>query len=260
MDAATVTLGTARRAAGDLLERNMDLVWDREYQETADSWFITVDSSRYYMTQLDRHRLKPPQFVQVPKDGSAPRVVHAVTGDVIRSLALGDPVLLPRVDDRVLYYSQPASVWREWLPQLRYFRLDVVAPHDDGRDQFVARIHCPDNEDATARLRALDVPSRLGDGELETGHPPLFARPVIEGIQASVRLQRRRPWVTWDTSQVLRVSVREAEDPFRLTEADFRNALRLEELFDRLGWQDDLDHDAVPIEVVTRDRYPELFE
>ena len=260
-----ITVETARRLAGDLLDHDLDLVWNQEWLETADAWAIVVNSQRYYMTRLDRHRLVPPRFVVVPKNGSAPSIATEVTGDVIGRGDIDDVVRFPRVPDRLLFYSQPASVWREWLPQLRYFRLEVVRPRDDGRDQFVARFLCNDEVDAAARLAQFGVQTRPSEGGLEFLNPAYpgvvsrFAAPTIDGIRVELGIGAPHTWTPGRRTIILSFSLREAGDQFRLTEADLANALHLEKRFDDLGWQNDLDTTIRAEHVITREHYPDLF-
>ena len=252
---AVVTLSSAERIAGDLLHHDSDLVWNREWVETPDSWFITVNSVTFYMTKLDRHRLVPPRFVAVPKDGSAPRIVEAVTGAAVGSFSVGDEPF-PRVSDTVLFASQPLEVWRRWLPQLRYFELQVVPPRYEGGDQLVARFAFDGEEDAAARLAALGLPTRQGERGLEfvpggTG---------IAGVPAHYSLGGRSSWVPGQPHIAFTVSVWGQQDLYFVRDVDFENALKLERRFDELGWAELLDDQEPDRNVVTRLRYPELFE
>ena len=262
---AVITVETARRVAGDLLGHDLDLVWNQEWLETDDAWAIVVNSQRYYMTRLDRHRLEPPRFVIVPKDGSAPSIASDVTGDVIGRGDIDDVARFPRMPDRYLFYSQPASVWREWLPQLRYFRLEVVRPRDDGRDQFVARFICNDEMDAAARLARFGMQTRPSEGGLEFVNPAYpgivqrFAAPTIDGIRVEVTIGAPHKWTPGRRTIILSFSLREGGDQFRLTEADLANALHFEKRFDELGWQSDLDPTIRAEHVITREHYPDLF-
>ena len=264
-----VTVATAKRVARDLVAARyptevLDLVWDQEYAETAGAWAITVDSAKYYMSRLERHHLRPARFVIVPKDGSEASIQDSIPGTVIDAHAVTDPVRLPQIHEKLLYYSQPAAVWKAWLPQLRYFRLEVVQPRDDGRDMFVARIVCEDDVDAAARLEALGVPTRQGEHGLEFAEPrlpylPTYNSATIDGIDVDVAIRAPGRWRPGHRTHILSFSLREAGDPFRLTAKDFTNALYLEKRFDELGWIGDLDPEHTGIQVVTPDRYPELF-
>jgi len=262
---AVITVETARRVAGELLDHDLDLVWDQEWLETADAWAIVVNSQRYYMTRLDRHRLQPPRFVVVPKDGSAPSIASEISGDVIGRGDIDDVARFPRIPDNLLFYSQPAAVWREWLPQLRYFRLEVVRPRDDGRDQFVARFICDDEVDAAARLARFGVATRVGDEGLEfaTTAVPGFIRrmaaPTIDGVRVELGIGAPGKWTPGRRTVTLSFSLRAADDPFRITEADLANALHFEKRFDELGWQNDLDPTIRAEHVITREHYPDLF-
>ena len=237
-----VTLATAQRLAGELVAERypgelLDLAWDREYTETTTSWVITVNTLRFYMTRLERHRLVPDRFVVVPKDGSAPTVAASIEGEIVDAMSLDDPRLFARLPDRILFQSQPAEVWRQWLPRLRYFHLEVSLPRDDARDTFVARIRCMDEVDAQARLTRI----RADDPEVRA----LFVR--------------SRTWRHGTRTGFLRFDVRGTDNQSQLTAADFERALTLEARFDALGWADDRDDEAPPQQAITRERYPDLF-
>jgi len=183
---------------------------------------------------------------------------------VIDAHSVTDPVRLPQIHEKLLYYSQPAAVWKAWLPQLRYFRLEVVQPRDDGRDMFVARIVCEDDADAAARLAAIGQPTRPGEHGLEFAEPrlpylPTYNSATIDGIDVDVAIRAPGRWRPGHRTHILSFSLREAGDRFRLTAKDFTNALHLEKRFDELGWIGDLDPEHTGIQVVTPDRYPELF-
>jgi hypothetical protein len=258
------TLSAARRMAGELLGHDPDLVWDREWLETSDAWAIIVDTGRYYMTALDRHRLSPPQFVMVPKDGSAPHVTSAMEGSPIGGFTVGaEPK--PRVSDAVLYRSQRREFWQAWLPRLRYFELRVVPPRYDGGDQLVARFRFDDEVDAATRLTAIGLaPQRTERGihfepnTLEAA--PRFRGLTLGGIPTHVTLTDRRAWVPSYPFVSFSVAVAGADgDMYRVTRADVENALALEQRFDELGWASLRDPDEPPLPFVTRARYPELF-
>jgi len=259
-----VTLATARRIAGDLLEHDLDLVWDREWLETADAWAIVVDTGRYYMTSLDRHRLSPPRFVIVPKDGAAPHLASEVAGSPIGGFTVADEPR-PRVSDAVLFRSQQREFWQEWLPRLRYFELQVVPPRYDGGDQLVARFRFQDEADAAARLGAIGLRTQRIDRGLRFEPDSLAAAPsfrglMLHGVQTFVTLTDRRAWVPSYAFVSFSLAVAGADgDLYRVTRTDVENALALERHFDDLGWGALRDPDEPPLPFVTRERYPELF-
>ena len=160
------------------------------------------------------------------------------------------------VSDTVLFASQPLEVWRRWLPQLRYFELQVVPPRYDGGDQLVARFAFDGEEDAVARLADLGLPTRHGERGLEfvpggTG---------IAGVPAHYSLGGRSSWVPGQPHIAFTVSVWGQQDLYFVREVDFENALQLERRFDELGWAGLRDQQEPERNVVTRKRYPELFE
>ena len=69
---------------------------------------------------------------------------------------------LDRLDATALEYSQPLSVWRDWLPRLRYFTLYLATPGEADRDRFRLSLRYNDERDAAGILSMLGITSRPG--------------------------------------------------------------------------------------------------
>ena len=152
-----------------------------------------------------------------------------------------------RVPDALLFRSHPATQWRKWLTQLRYFRAVTAAPGEGDGDKFVLTLRCRDIADLQSRLLLFDLKEtplaflegRVDDARFvvlldEVPHPAL--RFVVSGADGS---------------------------PYEVGDRDVAHCLTIERRIDELGWQDDVDlvtadHFA-PAAMITRERYPELF-
>ncbi|TBN55546.1 hypothetical protein EYE40_15215 [Glaciihabitans arcticus] len=162
-----------------------------------------------------------------------------------------------RLDATALEYSQLLSVWREWLPQLRYFTLYLATPGEADRDRFRVSLRYNDERDATGILGMLGIASRPGhlrfdlDSNLEGLLPNSQGWGVIAG---------RRVYVEVGTT--IDIAVWQGLPAFALIPEDFETALRVEALLDRLHLGDAVLSDpswAASRMAVTRERYPEAF-
>jgi hypothetical protein len=135
---------------------------------------------------------------------------------------------------------------KKWLRELRYFYLiRAWGGHANDGDEFQVAFKFSDEQDLISKLQQLGL--KVHDCFEQPGRSILF------GYEAFV-------WVN-ENSVFITVSGTKDNNPYEVSEDDFKACRELEKCFDNLSWlslrDNSLEHSVC---CISRSKYPELFD